>query len=69
MEIIEFIWNTYTKLKECDKDLAREYLAAALDYYYTGSWEHTEGIVEALMILAKENIDFSKKLWYNNNTK
>jgi hypothetical protein len=69
MEIIDFIWHTYIKIKEADIDLARQYLAAALDYYYTSSWEHTEGIVEALMILTKENIDFSKKIWYNNSTK
>lgn len=69
MEIIDFIWHTYIKIKEADIDLARQYLVAALDCYYTSSWEHTEGIVEALMILAKENIDFSKKIWYNNNTK
>ena len=60
MDIIKLIWNTYQKLKEADKQLAYEYLAAALDSYYTGSWEHTEGVVEDAMIVTKHNIDAYK---------
>lgn len=60
MDIIKLIWDTHQKLKEADKQLAYEYLAAALDYYYTGLWEHTEGVVEATMIVTKHNIDTYK---------
>lgn len=59
--IEKLIWDTYQKFKEADKQMAKEYLAAAMDYYYTGSWEHAEGIVEVAMIGTKFNIDTYKK--------
>lgn len=62
MEIIELILETTQYLKQVDKKIANEYLAAAFEYYYTGSWTAEDPIVKAAMIQTKKNIDFYKKI-------